>query len=96
MEKITKNQPLLFSNNFQNTTDNSHINYKNISSDDLHNKYIHYSLNMYINDIEINGLEETWDNICDYVIKYGVQEELINIQNFGELYEIGLATQDKI
>ncbi|WP_147616078.1 N-6 DNA methylase [Treponema pectinovorum] len=55
-----------------------------------------YSIEDYINDVTINGLEYTWKYICEYVLTYGENENLLNIKNFGELYEIGLAVQDKI
>ncbi len=58
-------------------------------------KLNHYSLNDYISDVEKNGLETTWDLICQYAIDVN-KNKFIDIKNFGELYEIGLATQDKV
>ena len=56
-----------------------------------------YSLEEYVNDVETVGLEKTWDQICQFVIDLkGNVPEFLNIKNFGELYEIGLATQDKL
>lgn len=55
-----------------------------------------YTLDLYIEDLNNLGLEETWNNICQYVLTYGENKNLIKVDNFGELYEIGLAIQDKI
>lgn len=56
-----------------------------------------YKLEDYIEDVENLGLEKTWDYICQYAIDYkGSLFDFLNIRNFGELYEIGLAIQDKI
>ena len=44
-----------------------------------------------------NGLSNTWDSICQFVIDNRNNiPEFLAIKNFGELYEIGLAIQDKI
>lgn len=56
-----------------------------------------YRLDDYIEDIEKLGLERTWDIICQYAINSeGVLPGFISIKNYSELYEIGLATQDKL
>ena len=56
-----------------------------------------YNLEAYVNDVENNGLESTWNYICQFVIDNKDDlPEFLNIKNFGELYEIGLAMQDKI
>lgn len=67
-----------------------------ISIDNEYNKLCNYSLELYIKDIENLGLEKTWDDICEYVIKNGEPNDFLCIKNFGEMYEIGLATVDKI
>ena len=54
-----------------------------------------YTLKEYINDIETQGIEKTWNSICDYVILYGENNDFLTINNFGEMYEIGLATSNK-
>ncbi len=61
------------------------------------NKLKNYNLDMYISDVNTFGLEKTWNYICQYVIN-NVEElpNFLNIDNFGELYEIGLALQDKM
>lgn len=61
------------------------------------NKLSHYNLEEYIRDIETIGLEKTWDYICQFVIDNSdTLSTFLDVKNFGELYEIGLATQDKI
>lgn len=65
-----------------------------------HNKSIEierlstYNLEKYKNDIETIGLDETWNNIAAYVLQ-GHENSFLTIDNFAELYEIGLALQDK-
>src|SRR5574344_110451 len=55
-----------------------------------------YNLEKYTSDVEKLGLKNTWDNICQFVIdNKGKCPEFLSISNFGELYEIGLAIQDK-
>lgn len=58
-------------------------------------KFHEYKLEDYIKDVEIAGLERTWAYICQYVLSDGENVEFLNVQNFGEMYEIGLAIQDK-
>jgi predicted RNA methylase len=53
-----------------------------------------YNLKKYLTHINQYGLEITWNNILNYVIKNG-ENEFLNIENFGELYEAGLAEEDK-
>ncbi len=67
----------------------------NLSKEEI-KKLDNYSIDQYLNDVEINGLSKTWDNICSYILQFGEKNELIKIANFGEMYEIGLATEDKI
>lgn len=56
-----------------------------------------YNLDKYITDIKNVGLESTWDYICQFVAKNSkILPEILDINNFGELYEIGLAIQNKI
>lgn len=65
-------------------------------NDEIIKKLDNYTLDLYIEDLKKNGLSETWNNICQYVLSYGENESMIKVDNFGELYEIGLAFQDKI
>ena len=58
-------------------------------------KLKHYSLEHYTKDVETYGLEYTWALICEYILTYGENLGILNINNFGELYEAGLAIQDK-
>lgn len=68
-----------------------------ILNNEIINRLCDYNLDSYICDVEHLGLEKTWDYICQFVLD-GKNEipEFLEIKNFGELYEIGLATQDKI
>lgn len=54
-----------------------------------------YDLKKYIEDINILGLKTTWDLICEFILKYGEINNFLRVANFGEMYEIGLAIQDK-
>ncbi len=64
-------------------------------SDNIISRLKNYSLDIYVKDIETNGIQFTWDNICEYVLKYGENDRFLSVRNFGEMYEIGLAIQDK-
>lgn len=64
-------------------------------SENARKKLDKYTLEQYLEDIENDGLEVTWNSICDYVILYGEKDEFLNTNNFGEMYEIGLAIVDK-
>ena len=65
-------------------------------TDEQISKFKSYTLQDYINDIESDGLSHTWSLICEYVLTYGENIDFLNTKNFGEMYEIGLAIQDKI
>lgn len=58
-------------------------------------KFKGYILQDYIKDIDTDGLAHTWAYICEYVLQYGENKDFLNVKNFGEMYEIGLAIQDK-
>ena len=66
-----------------------------ILSNTIISKFKNYSLDYYINDIEAYGLEYTWACICEYALAYGENNHFLTVRNFGEMYEIGLAIQDK-
>ncbi len=66
-----------------------------VISDSVLHKLQNYTLNDYIRDVETLGLEQTWDIICEFVLHNHSYASFLNINNFGELYEIGLAIQDK-
>lgn len=63
--------------------------------DDFKNKLKVYNLDLYLSDVETFGLEKTWDYICQYVMDNLVLPDFLKLDNLGELYEIGLAMQDK-
>jgi hypothetical protein len=54
---------------------------------------MNYSVEEYKKDIDKNGIEEVWLHILEYC-KYS-KNDLLNISNFGLLYEIGLAHINK-
>lgn len=64
-------------------------------SDVIISKLKNYSLEYYIKDIETYGLEYTWAYICEFVITYGENTNYLTVNNFGKMYEVGLAIQDK-
>ena len=64
-------------------------------SNEIISKLKDYSLDHYIKDIETYGLAHTWLYICDYVLTYGENIDFLTVRNFSEMYEIGLAIQDK-
>ena len=60
-------------------------------------KLSNYKLDDYVSDVEKDGLESTWTRICKYEVEHlNDVPDFLNIKNFGELYEIGLAIQDKL
>lgn len=59
--------------------------------------FFKYNLDFYLNDLQKYGLKTTWDYICQFVIDNSPNlPKFLNTDNFGELYEIGLAFQDKL
>ena len=68
-----------------------------ILSGNIFERLNNYSLNNYVEDVQKLGLEKTWDNICEFVlVSASCLPEFFDIDKFGELYETGLAIQDKI
>lgn len=65
------------------------------TNENIKKKLDTYTLDQYIKDVINDGLEVTWNNICNYVIGYGEKNEFLKVHNFGEMYEIGLAIVDK-
>lgn len=76
---------------FQNVDLGIVVSHSNINI----SRFENYSFDYYIEDIEASGLENTWTNICEYVLTYGENTDFLMVKNFGEMYEIGLAIQDK-
>ncbi len=57
---------------------------------------VNYSDKDYCDDVLTLGLEKTWDNICEYLRNNGENVlGILKVDNFGELYEKGLALVDK-
>ena len=55
-----------------------------------------YLINDYIKDIDKKGLKKTWHTILSKTMAKEFDTELFNIDNYGELYEIGLEHESKI
>ena len=88
-------QTTLFDDIFANE---EHVQNKDIVvslSSDIISKLNNYSLGNYIKDVELFGLELTWEYICEYVLTYGEKTDFLRVKNFAEMYEVGLAIQDK-
>lgn len=58
-------------------------------------KYKAYNLAMYQDDIANIGLSQTWQNIINFVLNNKTKNKFLYWNNFAEIYEIGLALQDK-
>lgn len=58
-------------------------------------KYNYYNISSYQNDVLNIGLKQTWQNIIHYVLNNDTKNKFLYWSNFAELYEIGLALQDK-
>lgn len=58
-------------------------------------KYSIYNLSLYEEDVIKKGLKETWEEINYYVLNHNITNEFLDLNNLAELYEIGLALQDK-
>ncbi len=65
----------------------------------LNKKALHvlkkYTKEDYLADLDELGIEKTWDRICSYVMQYGDNSGFLQIDRFGEMYEIALALIDK-
>ncbi len=59
------------------------------------NRYNNYDLTIYQDDVNQSGLKQTWKNIIHYVLNNETKNKFLYWNNFAELYEIGLALQDK-
>lgn len=58
-------------------------------------KFAYYNLENYKQDIITKGLKNTWTEINYYILNYETNNDFLLINNFAELYEIGLALQNK-
>ena len=59
-------------------------------------KYNNYNLDNYIKDIDSYGLKKTWHNILTKTLSKELISKEFIVDNFGELYEIGLEYENKI
>lgn len=53
-----------------------------------------YSAERYLSDVRTCGLSFVWDKVLEHIFNFG-ESELLSPRNFGMLYEMGLAEQDK-
>lgn len=63
---------------------------------DIIKKFMDYNLEAYVKDLEVFGLEMTWDYICQYIVDY--KDNIVpclSVSNLGDLYEIGLEISNK-
>lgn len=55
-----------------------------------------YDIIDYIKDIDKKGLKETWHSILSKTLDNDFDSDIFSLDNYGELYEIGLAHENKI
>lgn len=55
-----------------------------------------YTIDNYIVDIDKYGLKKTWHTILSKTLKNAFKSDVFTIDNYGELYEIGLEHVNKI
>ena len=90
---LTKYLPTnLFSNH--RVSDNNFITNPIVLSNQDLDRLKSYNISHYISDITTLGIEKTWDIICQFILDSNYSD-FLNIEDFGELYEIGLAIQNK-
>ena len=56
---------------------------------------INYNLDKYLSDISNYGLEKVWENIINYNLLHNNIPDILDVDNFSELYEIGLGHINK-
>lgn len=57
---------------------------------------VKYLMENYLSDIDKKGLKKTWHSILSKTLANNFNSNLFNIDNYGELYEIGLEHENKI
>ncbi len=55
-----------------------------------------YTIKNYLADIDKYGMEKTWNNILQQVLEAKITNTLFCVENFGQIYEIGLEHENKI
>ena len=55
-----------------------------------------YLIEDYIRDIDKKGLKKTWHSILSRTLKNNFKSDIFSVNNYGELYEIGLEHENKI
>lgn len=54
-----------------------------------------YTVDKYKREIDEKGLSAVWRDILGYALEHDTRGQLLDVDNFGELYEMGLAHVDK-
>lgn len=57
---------------------------------------VKYLMENYLTDIDKKGLKKTWHSILSKTLDNNFNSDLFNIENYSELYEIGLEHENKI
>lgn len=102
LKKSNPNQTMLFGLGIQkkkylqidNRKNNEFSTNSTLSAENI-SRLKQYTVADYIDDVKHYGLEKTWDLICLFVLQNGGNKDFLTVDNFGEMYEIGLAVQDK-
>jgi len=58
-------------------------------------KYINYTTDDYTKDILVLGLKQTWKNINHTLLHNKMNNGILSLENLAQLYEMGLAIQNK-
>ena len=101
MEQLLKSQlcfyDLLNMETHNSLENSSHVvfNGNEYLSNENFDTYEVYDLMKYKEDVTTKGLKQTWQNIIHYVLNNETKNKFLYWNNFAELYEIGLALQDK-
>lgn len=67
-----------------------------VLTEEITTKLLSYNLETYLSDVATLGLKTTWDYICEFVLTQSMCNAFLSVSALGELYEIGLAVQNKI
>lgn len=90
----TKNKENKIATQNFNKLNSTIFDFEALSADEI-TKFDNYTYENYKVDVETQGLQTTWVKICSYVLNNPNKSEFLKPKNYGELYEEGLAIQDK-
>ena len=74
----------------------SNMSNKNIELQQAKRDFAEYDLQKYLSDVDQFGLQNLWDSILEWALHNKVSDGIFRVSNFGELYEIGLARENKL